>query len=255
MKKYIYAFVLVVFSSHVSFAQYCSPSFLNGCFNWNSHNIELDSIVWELGTTDCAISDYTSLSTTITQGQSMAMMVTNGAWCGVGVWADFNLDNAFDDSENLYHSYQAGDPMTYDFTITVPASVAAGSYRLRVISGWGTDCFDATSANGYGACGTYQYGTFQDFTLHVAAASNVANTSENLALQAFPNPTSSSFQLIIPNHLLNSNYVITNVVGEVVQTGKLSALNTLLNTDNLSKGVYLLSVVNKSRNTIRIVKN
>lgn len=255
MKKYFYTFSLIVLSSSVSLAQYCSPTFLNGCFNWNSHNIELDSIVWELGTTDCAISDYTGLSTTITQGQSMAMMVTNGAWCGVGVWADFNLDNTFDDSENLYHSYQAGDPMTYDFTITVPASVAAGSYRLRVISGWGTDCFDPTSSNGFGACGSYQYGAFQDFTLHVAAASNVSNTTENVTIQAFPNPTSSDFQLVIPSQYLNATYTITNVVGEVVQSGKLNALSTQINTENLSKGVYLLSVLNKTRSTVRIVKN
>ena len=79
--------------------------------------------------------------------------------------------------------------MTYDIQITGPATVAAGTYRMRVIAGWGTDCFDSASTNGYGACGSYQYGSYQDFTIHVVAPSSVASVKEDLAVKVMPNPT------------------------------------------------------------------
>lgn len=256
MKKIYFLFLFFAGVYSQAFSQtYCAPSFLNGCFTWNNQYIELDSIVWELGTNDCSISDYTTLSTTLTQDVPMAMTITNGAWCGSGVWLDTNSDGAFDDSENLYHSYQAGDPMTYDLSITVPATVPAGTYRMRVIAGWGTDCFDATSTNGYGSCGTYQYGSYQDFTIHVVAPSAVASLKEELAVKVFPNPTHGNFQLNIPSSLVNSNYVITNIVGEIVQSGKVTSLNTRLDIEHLPNGIYIMKFDSKLRNAVRIVKN
>ena len=256
MKKIYFVFLFFAGVCSQAFSQtYCAPTFLNGCFGWNNQTIELDSILWDLGTTDCAISDYTSLSTTLTQDVPMAMTITNGAWCGAGVWLDTNSDGTFDDSENLYHSYQAGDPMTYDFSITVPSAVPAGTYRMRVIAGWGTDCFDATSANGYGSCGTYEYGSYQDFTIHVVAPSAVASLKEDFAVKVMPNPTHGNFQLNIPSSLVNSNYVITNIVGEMVQSGKVTSLNTRLDIEHLPNGVYIMKFDSKLRNAVRIVKN
>jgi GEVED domain/PKD domain len=169
MKKLFYALMLLAFFANTASAQYCSPTFTNGCFSWRNQNIVVGSINWALGSTSCNTSDYTGLSTTVTAGETLPMTVTNGNWCGAGVWVDFNSDFAFDDSENLYHSYQGASTATYNFNITIPANVAAGSYRMRVIAGWGTDTFDSASTNGHGACGSYQYGSFQDFTLQVVA--------------------------------------------------------------------------------------
>jgi len=256
MKKIYFVFLFCAGLFNQAFSQtYCAPTFLNGCFTWNNQYIELDSIVWELGITDCAISDYTALSTTLTQDVAMAMTIINGAWCGAGVWIDTNSDGAFDDTENLYHSYQAGDPMTYDIQITVPATVAAGTYRMRVIAGWGTDCFDVTSTNGNGACGSYQYGSYQDFTIHVVAPSAVASVKEDLSVKVLPNPTHGNFQLNIPSSFMNSNYILTNIVGEVVQSGKVTSLNTRLDIENLPNGIYIMKFDNKLRNAVRIVKN
>ena len=181
-KHFIIAAMLMAFVQ-TAFAQYCSPTFLNGCFGWNTKSVVLGSINWSLGSTACATSDYTALSTVVSPGQTLLMTVTNGAWCGAGVWVDFNSDFAFDDSENLYHSYQPSALQTYSFNITIPADVAPGSYRMRVIAGWGTDCFDNTSTNGYGACGSYQYGSFQDFTIQVVA-SDLCNAAGNVIVYA-----------------------------------------------------------------------
>jgi hypothetical protein len=183
MKKILKAWMLIALFANAALAQYCSPTFTNGCFSWRNQNIVIGSINWSLGSTSCTISDYTSLSTTVTAGETLPMTVTNGNWCGAGVWVDFNSDFSFDDSENLFHAYQGASTATYNFNITIPANVAAGSYRMRVIAGWGTDTFDNTSSNGYGACGTYQYGSFQDFTLQVLPP-DLCNTAGNVVVYA-----------------------------------------------------------------------
>jgi hypothetical protein len=145
--------------------------------------------------------------------------------------------------------------MTYDIQITVPSTVAAGTYRMRVIAGWGTDCFDVTSTNGNGACGSYQYGSYQDFTIHVVAPSAVASTKEDLIVRVMPNPTQGTFQLNVPSSLVNTNYILTNIVGETVQSGKVTSLNTRWDIENLPNGIYIMKFDNKLRNAVRIVKN
>ena len=145
--------------------------------------------------------------------------------------------------------------MTYDIQITVPSTVAAGTYRMRVIAGWGTDCFDATSTNGFGACGSYQYGSYQDFTIHVVAPSSVNSVKEDMNVHVMPNPTQGTFQLNVPSSLVNTNYILTNIVGETVKSGKVTGLNTRLDIENLPNGVYIMKFDNKLRNAVRIVKN
>ncbi|MFM7729410.1 MAG: GEVED domain-containing protein, partial [Flavobacteriales bacterium] len=154
MQKHISLIAILIACVQNLCAQYCSPTFANGCFGWNNKTVVLGSINWALGSSACATSDYTALSTAVSPGQTLPMTVSNGAWCGTGVWVDFNSDFAFDDTENLYHSYQPSSLQTYNFNITIPANTPSGSYRMRVVAGWGTDCFDNTSTNGYGACGS-----------------------------------------------------------------------------------------------------
>jgi hypothetical protein len=70
-----------------------------------------------------------------------------------------------------------------------------------------------------------------------------------------PNPTQGTFQLNVPSSLVNTNYILTNIVGERVQAGKVTGLNTRLDIENLPNGIYILKFDNKLRNAVRIVKN
>jgi hypothetical protein len=102
------------------------------------------------------------------------MTVTNGVYCGCSVWVDLNSDGDFDDlDENLYSLYTANATNTYNFNITIPAATPNGLYRMRVIASWGADGV-TVGANGYGACGAYQYGNYDDFTLNVGGVAPCA---------------------------------------------------------------------------------
>lgn len=185
-----YAFSLpVLVSASLGQAQYCSPSFVNGCFNWHNISVNAGSIAWTSGTDDCSVSDYTSLSTTVNAGDDLDMQVASGVWCGCAVWVDLDQSNSFEDAENLYYIYVGADPSyTYDFGISIPAGTPSGNYRMRVIAPWGSDGFLDTNTNGYGPCGSFQYGNFNDFTLNVINTIGVPETEGNALFAMSPNP-------------------------------------------------------------------
>jgi len=244
MKK-LYLTLIAIFSIGItakSQITYCEPYFNNGCFNWNNKEITLDSINWVLGSSDCAISDYTSMGTTLTAGVPTPMTVLNGAWCGVGVWVDFNYDGDFDSTENLYYMYTAGDPQTYSFLITIPSSTADGDYRMRVIAGWGTDCYTA-SANGYGACGIYEYGNFNDFRVTVTGGSVGINenASSDMMIGLYPNPASNRINVQVDQSMTGNEYFVFDQLGKACLTGKFENKNIGIDISNLSEGIYFLS--------------
>ncbi|MBK5286562.1 MAG: hypothetical protein JJE25_14295, partial [Bacteroidia bacterium] len=138
----------ILITSDAGAQPYCSPSFSSGCTSWRNQSITLDAINWTLGVSSCTISDYTSDMATLDAGIPYPMTVMNGDWCGCGVWIDFNQDFAFDTTENLFYIYTANATNAYNFNITIPSSTPTGTYRMRVIAGWGTDCY-TVSGNGY----------------------------------------------------------------------------------------------------------
>ncbi len=182
-----YATLALLLGALNASAQYCSPSFVNGCFSWQNQSLTLGTINWTAGS-DCFTSDFTNLSTALTPGVPEPMTVTSGNWTGCAVWVDLDNNGAFEDTENLYYSYVGGSPSyTYSFSITLPANTPAGNYRMRVIAPWGSDGFLDTNTNGYGPCGAFQYGNFNDFTVVVGSTSVGAARRSNEPV-LFPNP-------------------------------------------------------------------
>lgn len=156
-------------------AQYCSPTFNGGCFSWDVQAVNVGCLNWTVS--NCSTSDYTSLTSTAIAGVPVAMSVTAGNWCGCAVWVDFDNSGTFDAGENLYTSYNGAQTYTYNFNITVPAGTPVGTYRMRVLGGWGSNGVTGQqypSGNGSGPCGAYAYGSFDDFTLSVVSGGNVA---------------------------------------------------------------------------------
>jgi GEVED domain/Secretion system C-terminal sorting domain len=232
---------------------YCEPSFNQGCFNWSNREITLDSIQWTLGLTDCTISDYTTMSTTLVKGVATPMTVLNGAWCGVGVWIDYDLNGDFDSTENLYYQYTAGDPQTYSFLIMVPNTVPDGSYRMRVIAGWGTDCY-TVSANGYGACGIYEYGNFNDFTVNITSNVGIKDTEPN-SFSLYPNPANTNINLNLSTDDIGEKYSIVDPSGKIVLTGTITALNSSIDISNLTNGTYLIMIKERVNRSFRVIKD
>lgn len=230
-----------------------------GCNLWNNQAVYLDAINWMLGTTSCTIFDYTNDTAYLDAGMTYNMMVTNGSWCGCGVWIDFNQDYAFDTTENLFHLYNAMQTQTYVFNITIPANVATGTYRMRVIAGWGSDTYTAGQPNGFGPCGSYQNGNFDDFSAHVTAQTIgiLDPTANNLPyLEAIPNPATDAVTVTIRNFETgNTTLQLTDLTGKIIQTIKVDNEKEVLDISTLSKGVYVLRFFDDTYSqSIKLVK-
>jgi hypothetical protein len=259
MKKKILLISFLTFfgSAFTSSAQYCSPTFVNGCNSWNNQTITIDSIQWTLGSTACALFDYTIMHTTLQKGVPKQMAVTNGTWCGIGVWLDFNGNFTFESNELLYNKYIAAATQTYNFTITVPTSAVSGTYRMRVIAGWGTDCL-TPGGNGDGPCGAYQYGNFDDFTIKVIDPfTSIGETQnpETAGLTIGPNPVSTELNVRVDAKLLNSTYKLTDQFGKTVMEGKLISENNSIDINHLAAGIYFFRTNNDMNKTCKVIKN
>jgi trimeric autotransporter adhesin len=218
--------------------------------------ISIDSINWTLGSSSCSTSDYTTDTAYLDAGGTYAMSVTNGDWCGCGVWIDFDNNMVFDSTENLFHLYTANQTNNYSFNISIPANVPTGIYRMRVIAGWGTDCY-TVSGNGYGPCGSYQYRNFDDFTVSFnALTTNVSDLSNSTSITAFPNPVSDLLTVSIPNW--EGGYArtkLTDITGKVMRDILITNNKQTLDVSDLTQGVYLLNYAdNINSMTLKIVK-
>ncbi|MCX6290472.1 MAG: GEVED domain-containing protein [Bacteroidetes bacterium] len=238
---------------------YCVPTFLNGCTQWNNHTITLNTINWTIGATACTVSDYTSQSTTLTAGTSYPMTVINGAWCGCSVWIDFNQNQVFDTIENLYHSYQGNSPtFTYNFNIAIPATAPNGTYRMRVIGPWGSDGYTVGSGNGWGGCGSYQYGNFEDFTVTIVGSVGIPNIAGNNlpVMSASPNPATTEITVTM-NDIKGkeAKLQLMDITGKLIRTIDVRSEKEVLDIADLSKGIYILHYADGDRGQdIRLVK-
>ena len=79
------------------------------------------------------------------------------------------------------------------------------------------------------------------------------NSKDNL-FTVFPNPAQSVINVKADNKLIGEVYAIYDNIGRVVLSGKLNNQNTTIELWNLPGGLYLLSVGENTKKTIKLVK-
>ncbi len=239
-------------------AQYCSPNFSNGCSGWNIMNVNVGSS-FNWNNTDCTVWDQTADMIMVNPADSIPMSVTDGTWSGCTVWVDWNNSGSFEDSENLYHNYVGGDPsFTYNFNIGIPPATPEGAYRMRVIGAWGSDGFTSGSSNGYGPCGSFQYGNFNDFTLQVDNSTAVADVvaSPETAFTASPNPTTGRMTLNFGQQAPKDRITLESMDGRTLRAWNGTTAITLdMDLSALPAGLYLVrNTADQASRPLRIVK-
>jgi hypothetical protein len=78
-------------------------------------------------------------------------------------------------------------------------------------------------------------------------------TTENL-FTVYPNPVTTEINIKADVSLIGSVYTIYDNKGKLVLTGKINSENTLIELGNLSGGIYLLNVGDKTTRTFKVVK-
>lgn len=186
-----------------------------------------------------AYTDFSSVTTTLTIGQSYDITVVNGEhWDGDTIigWVDWNYDGDFEDeNETVYLNYQVnGTEGLGTGTITVPATAHVGNVRFRV---------RVYYADGAAACDNVDYGETEDYTFVVQnALSNPDVTLRSFSLS--PNPSNGMFNLQFGTDALSADnrIEIFNNLGQLVYEDRAPQRNTTIRLQQAA-GVYLVKVV------------
>jgi len=111
--------------------------------------------------------DFTAMTTDLSRDAGTTITLYP-AWAGQAyeegykVWIDFNSDGDFDDANEEVASIAKTTATTVTGTVQIPAGVALGETRMRVIMQ-----YNQLPA---GPCGTYNYGETEDYTVNIVDA-------------------------------------------------------------------------------------
>ncbi len=178
------ATLLLLFSSSLGYAQYCTPSFTEGCsfdddintFILNGEN----STGFNDVNTGCSAGSYddrtAQVAVDLAQGVTYTATISSQYNDGSGgdyctIWIDFNNNNTFEASEMVtaYNSFLAltGSPVP----IAIPAAAALGGHRMRVMVGYPYDVnFDPLTAENFDPCGNpnnTEYAEVHDYSITI----------------------------------------------------------------------------------------
>lgn len=105
-----------------------------------------------------------------------------------------------------------------------------------------------------GITGATYYSDIAIDALGVTTVNSTLESTANLKISIYPNPTSSLININAPTHLIGTNYSIFDCVGKRLLDGKITSSNTILDLEDFSKGLYMISFGNRSEQVLRFIK-
>jgi hypothetical protein len=107
-----------------------------------------------------------------------------------------------------------------------------------------------------GTNGSVAQGVQQPYEISTTVGIN--ETSINLEMSVYPNPTKNYLTLKVKNEQVESlNFQLIDLQGKVIENKKVTASNTTITMEALPKAVYFLNVVSNNQlvKTFKIIKN
>lgn len=232
---------------------YCNPSYPSGCTSWRITQVTIPSASFDntFASGTCTTGrDRTSVTVNLSTGTSYPINITTVGWISCGMAIDFNKDGDFDDAgETLFlPGYIATDTQTYTGNFTIPTSVTAGNYRMRV---WNRLANSGPGTPADSACGTYNYGTWTDYTANIGtlATSEVSKVSAKV----YPNPVSDFLNIEAKNTI--ESVEIYDMNGKLIKTVSSKSDAVSVKLSDLTPGTYFAKVNDRKTNqTIKFIK-
>lgn len=110
---------------------------------------------------------------------------------------------------------------------------------------WGSTIDGVKSYHSYNSTfvGVYSYNRARGGSVRCIKESSLSSTTFNtIGLKLYPNPVVSILNVSIDSNLINQPYTIIDGLGKVVLKGKLNGVESTINVEQLSKGIYYLKI-------------
>ncbi len=109
--------------------------------------------------------DGTAYSTDVNKGSAYTLTYSHANPVGgytenFNIFIDWNIDGDFSDAGENVLTATAYTTINYTTTINIPLTAATGSTRMRI-------CMESALFGVPAACGKFQYGEVEDYTLHI----------------------------------------------------------------------------------------
>ena len=108
-----------------------------------------------------------------------------------------------------------------------------------------------TATNGNVAQGVQQ-------PYEISVTTGINETTINLEMSVYPNPTNNYLKLEVGNEKLESlSFQLIDLEGKVIENTKVTAATSTINIESLPKAIYFLSISDKNKlvKTFKIIKN
>lgn len=164
--------------------------------------------------------NFTALSTNLTSGTANTITITP-SWTstvyseGYAVWIDYNKNGLFTDAGELVWSKATSTTSPVSGTITIPASAALGTSRMRI-----SMKYNAIPTS----CEAFSYGQVEDYTVNIVSGTNDSNTPSsptNLAASGTTQSTTTLSWTAASDNVGVSGYDVYNdntIIGTVSTT-------------------------------------
>ena len=227
-----------------SAGSYCTPSWSGGAGSCSSNSyytslLSYGGNSWTNTAANCGVSNFLATVFTITASITNTISATNYGYTTPGVWIDYNNDGTFNDAgEGVFlPAYIASSPALYTGSVTVPTTVATGTYRMRLltnyVTGWSTWTAGATP----GPCSAYSnagYGEYQDWNVYIINSRLTTSTSSLASFGNVPTCSTSSTQVFSV-----TGTGLSPLTGTVVATAPSGGFQVSLNGTTWNNSVSL----------------
>jgi hypothetical protein len=236
---------------------------------WHPFNGDLDDIgIWNRALSACEIQDLYSSQLnssaginggndiTVCQGDQVTLSGSGGS--------NYNWSGGINNSTPFLPS------TSQDYVLTALSSNGcSGTDTVSVTVNQNTSAtlnetgLDSVNVNGIWYTQNGQYtqvipnaaGCDSTITINVSLSFTGVSELSDQSFSIFPNPATSIIQVKADTGLLGMSYSVYDNRGKVVLRGKLSAENTSISLNNLSSGIYMISIGENMKHTFKVIKD